>query len=146
NRRFFRPIVSRNCNFRGRGRCCAEGRECGVRPGVSTMTSAAATEPDTFVEDTYIAPRFGLIGFLRRVRQDQLSTLGPDLFDRNLIYNRILFLHTFLVIKPEYIERVLLTNHANYGKSNFVRHLLGPLLGEGLFISEGEAWRRQRRI
>jgi len=110
------------------------------------MTSAAATEPDTFVEDTYIAPRFGLIGFLRRVRQDQLSTLGPDLFDRNLIYNRILFLHTFLVIKPEYIERVLLTNHANYGKSNFVRHLLGPLLGEGLFISEGEAWRRQRRI
>jgi len=99
-----------------------------------------------FVEDTYLAPRFGLIEFLRRVREDQLSTLGPEVFDRNLLQFRVLFLHTFLVIKPDYIERVLLTHHSNYGKSNFVRHLLGPLLGKGLFISEGETWRRQRRI
>src|SRR5262249_614886 len=40
----------------------------------------------------------------------------------------------------------LLTNQANYGKSRFVRSMLGPLLGDGLLISEGELWRRQRRI
>jgi cytochrome P450 len=101
---------------------------------------------DTFVEDTYLAPQFGLIGFLRRVRQDQLSTLVPEVFGRNMIYNRLLFLHNFLLNKPEYIEHVLLTNQANYSKSHILRRLLGPILGEGLLISEGEFWRRQRRI
>ena len=57
-----------------------------------------------------------------------------------------LFLHGFLINKPEYIEHVLLTNQTNYTKSHFLRRMLGPLLGEGLLISEGEFWRRQRRI
>jgi hypothetical protein len=60
-----------------------------------------ATRDDTFVENTYVAPRFGLIKFLPRVREDQLSTLVPELFDRSLIYNRLLFLHSFLINKPE---------------------------------------------
>jgi cytochrome P450 len=102
--------------------------------------------PDTFVENTYLAPRFGLIEFIRRVRTDQLSTLVPELFGRNMIYNRILFLHSFLINKPEYIEHVLLTNHENYSKSQFLRRMLGPILGDGLLTSEGELWRRQRRI
>jgi cytochrome P450 len=109
------------------------------------MDMPTASAGDTFIEDTYVAPRFGLIEFLRRVREDQLSTLVPELFDRSMIYNRLLFLHTFLINKPEYIEHVLLSNHANYGKSHFLRRMLGPLLGEGLLISEGELWRRQRR-
>jgi cytochrome P450 len=110
------------------------------------MDVPGATEGGAFVENTYAAPRFGLIEFLRRVREDQLSTLVPELFDQSLIYNRLLFLHSFLINKPEYIEHVLLTNHANYGKSHFLRRMLGPLLGDGLLISEGELWRRQRRI
>jgi cytochrome P450 len=110
------------------------------------MDVPGATEGGAFVENAYAAPRFGLIEFLRRVREDQLSTLVPELFDQSLIYNRLLFLHSFLVNKPEYIEHVLLTNHANYGKSLFLRRMLGPLLGDGLLISEGEPWRRQRRI
>jgi cytochrome P450 len=104
------------------------------------------TPPDAFVEDTYLAPRFGLFESLRRMRTDQLSLLRPEAFGRNLLHSRFLFLHNFLVNKPEYIEHVLLTNHANYRKSEFLRHMLGPLLGEGLLISEGEFWRRQRRI
>jgi cytochrome P450 len=106
----------------------------------------AATTADSFVEDTYVKPQFGLIEFLRRIREDQLSVLTPELFGRNMTYARLLFLDDFLIIKPEYIEHVLLTNRVNYQKSQFLRHLLGPLLGNGLLISEGEFWRRQRRI
>ena len=105
----------------------------------------APTAADTFVEDTYVKPQFGLIEFLRRIREDQLSVVNPELFSRNMTYARLLFLDHFLIIKPEYIEHVLLTNHANYRKSHFLRHLVGPLLGNGLLISEGEFWRRQRR-
>jgi cytochrome P450 len=92
------------------------------------------------------APRLGLFEFIRRVKQDQLLIVDRELYGEDLIYSRILFLHSFLLNKPEYIEHVLLTNHANYRKSHFTRHLLGPLLGNGLLTSEGELWRRQRRI
>jgi cytochrome P450 len=92
------------------------------------------------------APRLGLIEFIRKVRQDQLLIVTPELFGEEMVYSRILFLHSFLINKPEYIEHVLLTNHANYRKSYFTRNLLGPLLGNGLLTGEGELWRRQRRI
>ncbi len=111
-----------------------------IHPPASEPTPAAA------VEDTYLPPRFGLIELIRRMRTDQLSLLPPEIFGRNLIHSRFLFLHSFLVNKPDYIEHVLLTNQANYRKSDFLRRMLGPLLGEGLLISEGEVWRRQRRI
>jgi cytochrome P450 len=90
--------------------------------------------------------RLGVFQFLQRVREDQLSVLMPQVFDQDITYRRILFLDSFLINKPEYIEHVLLTNHANYRKSHFLRHILGPLLGEGLLISEGDFWRRQRRV
>jgi cytochrome P450 len=101
---------------------------------------------EALIENTNVAPRFGRIEFLRRVREDQLSILTPELFSQNIAYSRILFLHSFLINKPEYIEHVLLTNQRNYRKSDFLRRILGPLLGDGLLISEGEFWRRQRRI
>ena len=110
------------------------------------MREHAGLGPDGVVENTHIPPQFGLIEFFRRLRRDQLSILVPELFNRNITYTRLLFLHSFLVIKPEYIEHVLLTNQKNYGKSHFLRRALGPLLGDGLLISEGEFWRRQRRI
>src|SRR5580704_14621019 len=106
----------------------------------------AASMADAMIPDTRPTPRLGWLEFLRRVREDQLSVLSPELFGQDIVYNRILFLDTFLVNKPDYIEQVLLTNQRNYRKSDFLRTLLGPLLGEGLLISEGEFWRRQRRI
>jgi hypothetical protein len=71
------------------------------------------TSDDTFIEDAYFAPRFGTIEFLRRLRDDQLSVLVPELFDRNMLAFKHLFLHGFLINKPEYIEHVLLTNYTN---------------------------------
>jgi hypothetical protein len=64
---------------------------------------------DTSVEETYFAPRFGIIEFLRRLRDDQLSVIVPELFDRNMVAFRHLFLHGFLINEPEYIEHLLLT-------------------------------------
>lgn len=98
------------------------------------------------VEDTYLPPQYGPIEFIRRIRRDQLSVFTPEVFSRNLIYSKLLFLNSFLVIKPDYIEQVLLTNQQNYVKSQFVQRLLGPVLGQGLFTAEGELWRRHRRI
>lgn len=46
---------------------------------------------------------------------------------------------------PEPIEDVLVKNAANYRKHFFVRFLM-PVFGNGLFTSEGEFWRKQRKL
>jgi cytochrome P450 len=52
----------------------------------------------------------------------------------------------YQVNHPDGVRRVLQENNRNYGKGKMTRGVLGPLLGEGLFISEGETWLRQRRL
>ncbi len=47
---------------------------------------------------------------------------------------------------PEYVGHVLQGNHLNYGKGPRYRKVLAPLFGNGLPNSEGEFWRRQRRL
>jgi cytochrome P450 len=49
-----------------------------------------------------------------------------------------------LLNHPDYIEYVLVTNQRNFVKSPAVRRL--HVLGNGLLSSEGEFWRRQRRL
>ena len=68
------------------------------------------------VEDTYLAPQFGLFELLRRVREDQLSVLTPVVFGRRLLRFRLLRVQYFIVNWPDYIEHVLLTNAQNYVK------------------------------
>jgi cytochrome P450 len=90
--------------------------------------------------------RVGALAFIRRARRNLLELLSPEMFARDLIHTRVLFLETFVVNRPDYIEQVMLTNQQNYIKSHFLQRLLGPLLGQGLLTSEGALWRRQRRI
>jgi cytochrome P450 len=51
----------------------------------------------------------------------------------------------FLLSDPADVERVLITNHRNYWKGA-VQAREASLFGNGLLLSEGEFWRRQRRI
>jgi len=50
-----------------------------------------------------------------------------------------------LVYHPDAIEELLVARHRDFIKSPGVR-LLQPLVGEGLFLAEGESWLRQRRL
>lgn len=52
----------------------------------------------------------------------------------------------YLIRHPKDLQRVLLDNHRNYSKDLFVWRNLSSLLGNGLLISEGDFWLRQRRI
>lgn len=53
---------------------------------------------------------------------------------------------TYAVFHPDYVKYVLQDNHANYAKGAKYRATLAPLMGNGLFTSEGAFWLRQRRI
>lgn len=52
---------------------------------------------------------------------------------------------TWVVSCPDDVKRVLVTNHRNYTKGTGIDRVR-LLLGDGLIASEGEFWRRQRRM
>jgi cytochrome P450 len=58
---------------------------------------------------------------------------------------RILNTPVYVVSKPEYIESVLSINSRNFVKGRTMRAAF-PLLGQGLFTSEGARWLRLRRL
>jgi len=78
-----------------------------------------------------LAPRFDVMATLAK---------GP------VCYTRLLGKRIFFVNDAEYVKRILLDNLANYPKSVTYRNNLRPFLGDGLLISEGEFWKRQRRL
>jgi cytochrome P450 len=84
--------------------------------------------------------------FLRVVRDNTLATYPPEAFDEDIIVRRLLWRRRFIINEPNAIRHVLLDNAANYTKSELSRRLLEPALGRGLLTSEGETWRRHRRI
>jgi len=48
-------------------------------------------------------------------------------------------------VHPRHVRRIVRTNVLNYPKSDDYDSLR-PLLGEGIFVSEGDVWTRQRRL
>jgi cytochrome P450 len=50
-----------------------------------------------------------------------------------------------MFFRPSHVKHILRTNVLNYRKS-FQYDMLRPLLGEGVFVSEGDVWTRQRRL
>ena len=53
--------------------------------------------------------------------------------------------YDYIINHPEDVKRVLLSNHRNYTKGEGIDRVK-ILLGNGLMTSEGEFWRRQRRM
>ena len=55
-------------------------------------------------------------------------------------------LDTYMLTNPADIERVLVSDDAKYHKPDFQDDAIGTLLGDGLLLSEGETWRKQREL
>ena len=91
-------------------------------------------------------PGLPLLGHLLQLRRDQLGFLMcctrkygdvvPLRFGPNLV---------ILLNHPRDLEDVLARKNRSFIKGRFYQ-ILGPLLGNGLFTSEGEFWLRQRRL
>ena len=83
---------------------------------------------------------------LHALRDNQLAVWSREAFVQDFGEARFFFSNFVLVNEPDFIEHVLVTNHQNYVKGRLTRQILQPALGSSLLISEGDFWRRQRRI
>lgn len=52
----------------------------------------------------------------------------------------------FVLSHPDHVEHVLVENADNYWKGQFQTDMFENLLGDGLFVSDGDLWKRQRRL
>ncbi len=84
--------------------------------------------------------------YLKLFRQDLLSAQPQRLYRAWMAEFRTPFFRSFLINQPELIDKVLKDRPDDFPKSDRVREGLKPLLGESVFLTNGNTWKRQRRI
>jgi cytochrome P450 len=83
--------------------------------------------------------------FLRAIRENALTMWPEAAYREDRIVRHFLGRENVLLNAPDAIHHVLVDNHANYRRSPASIRILRPIAGNGLLLSNGEAWRLQRR-
>lgn len=91
-------------------------------------------------------PMNPLVG-LFKARENLIGFWHEGAFEHLMIPIDLPGRRVYVVNGADAIKRVFLDNHDNYDpKSPQMRKALTPLLGDGLFVSDGELWRRRRAM
>ncbi len=91
-------------------------------------------------------PGHPVVGNLLNARRNFLHFFGNAAGHGDIVRMRFLHRVGYLLVRPEDIKHVLVDNYKNYGKQTRGYQVLRISLGQGLVTSEGDFWRRQRRI
>ena len=92
------------------------------------------------------AEKVSLWRYLKLFRQDILSAQPERLYRAWLAEFRTPFFRSYLANQPDLVEMVLKARPRDFPKSNRIGEGLRPLLGQSVFLTNGETWERQRRI
>lgn len=88
-----------------------------------------------------------LVGIAFDVRRDALATMrGLAREYGDVVRFPVVMQERVLLNHPDFIEQVLVIQQGKFHKSDLTKKITGRLLGQGLLISEGDFWRRQRRL
>ena len=88
-----------------------------------------------------------VLEMLRRSRRNLLTIFDEAAFRQQLMSIQVLSRRVFICNSPDTVRHAFVTENAAFErKSPQMRNALKPLLGDGLFISDGETWRTRRRI
>lgn len=110
----------------------------------TAVAAAAPRQPDSgpppgpkgrFIVGSMLDLRRNLLGFLTQCARDY----------GDVAFFRFMHIPVCVLSHPDDIERVLVTDSAKFVKSRDYRALT-TVVGDGLLTSEGDTWRRQRRL
>src|SRR5258707_1203566 len=89
-----------------------------------------------------------LMGVMRDFNRDQLGFIERCRAEYgDIVWMRFLYVPALFLYHPNEVEYVLVTNARNFIKSMSLRsNFFRRLVGRGLLTSEGEEWKRQRRL
>src|ERR1700721_4252616 len=86
-----------------------------------------------------------MFGRMAAMRQSVIATWGQRAYEEEIIQGRFFGHSSFILNTPDAIRHVLVDNYENYTRTPAGIRVLRPVLGEGLLIAEGRAWKHQRR-
>lgn len=84
--------------------------------------------------------------YMKLFRQDILSAQPAHLYRAWMAEFRTPFFRSFLCNQPDLVEMVLKKRPGDFPKSDRIREGLTPLLGQSVFVTNGDTWKRQRRV
>lgn len=88
-----------------------------------------------------------VLGVMSEFNRDTLGFITRCRDYGDVVRARFFYVTSYFLYNPDYIEYVLSTNAKNFRKSMSLRsNFFQRLVGNGLITSEGEFWRRQRRL
>jgi cytochrome P450 len=88
-----------------------------------------------------------ILGVMPEFNRDTLAFITRCKEFGDVVRSRFLYIHAYFLYHPDDIEYVVSTNAKNFIKSRTLRSpFFQRLVGNGLLTSEGEVWRRQRRL
>ncbi len=107
------------------------------------MSSTAISIPATA---TAPGPKgLPVLGSIPEVRSDPLAFFSRVAREYGDVVRLNLIEHVHLLNHPDHVKHVLQDNHLNYEKG-FGYARMEPLVGKGLLTSNGDFWKRQRRL
>ena len=84
--------------------------------------------------------------YMKLFRADILSAQPAKLYRAWIAEFKTPFFRSYLANDPELVKRVLKDRPDDFPKSDRIGAGLRPLLGNSVFLTNGEVWKRQRRI
>jgi unspecific monooxygenase len=87
----------------------------------------------------------GTFARLKAMRESAIATWGQRAYEDDILRGRFFLRSSFIVNTPDAIRHVLVDNYENYTRTAAGFRVLRPMLGQGLLIAEGRAWKHQRR-
>lgn len=114
--------------------------------GASADSTTEATEPPTHAADPPSYDGLPIIGNTHQMVRGQNAFYERTAELGDVVHIQLLGIgDLYQVSHPDLVSEVLVTSRGDYGKASISKDQLGELLGDGLVLSEGDLWQRQRQ-
>lgn len=84
--------------------------------------------------------------FFFRARRSWLDMLYERSYQMKMGQVRLPGLDLFMVNEPAAVRRVMVEDYQQFPKHSLLHRILKPLLGNSIFTTNGDVWKRQRRL
>jgi cytochrome P450 len=85
------------------------------------------------------------LGRLAAIRRNAIASWGDRAYQDDIVRGRFFNHASYTLNTTDAIRHVLIDNYENYTRTAAGIRVLRPMLGEGLLLAEGRAWKHQRR-
>ncbi len=92
------------------------------------------------------AEKVSIFTHIRLFRKDIFASQPAKLYRAWMAEFRLPFFKSYFINDPDLVDHVLNVDPDNFPKSEIIKGALYSLLGNSVFVTNGETWKRQRRI